>query len=132
YRALKEKGVRVTLFQPKDGLETPDCLFPNNWFSTHQPGESREGDEHVLVLYPLCNPNRRLERRDSIIKHLLGRHEYSRMIYLSSSEQSNTNITFIDGSGSLVIDRVHMVAYVSLSQRSHRQRALKWAEVLGA
>ncbi|GAM19273.1 hypothetical protein SAMD00019534_024480 [Acytostelium subglobosum LB1] len=126
--ALKEKGVKVTLFQPNDGLETPDCLFPNNWFSTHQPTESRTGQEHVMVLYPMCHPNRRLERRDSIIKHVLARRENTKLIDLSSSEQTNI---FLEGTGSFVIDRVNKVAYVCVSQRSHRDLALEWAEFMG-
>ncbi|EFA85240.1 hypothetical protein PPL_02240 [Heterostelium album PN500] len=128
YNALVEKGVKVTLFKPEDNLDTPDCIFPNNWFSTHQPSESKNGSDNTLVLYPMLHLNRRLERRENIIRFLMSRKDNVKLIDLSLSEADNI---FLEGTGSLVIDRVNKVAYMCVSQRSHKPLAMEWAEELG-
>eukprot|EP01133_Synstelium_polycarpum_P007043 gene7043-8189_t len=124
--ALREAGVQVKSFKPKDDLKTPDCIFPNNWFSTHSKEET--GTTDMLVLYPMLHLNRRLERRASIIEYLKSRKADIEVVDLSANENDNH---FLEGTGSLVIDRVNKVAYMCVSQRSHKQLATEWADKLG-
>ncbi|KAM9971456.1 hypothetical protein ACTFIW_011434 [Dictyostelium discoideum] len=142
YEALIEKGVNVKLFQPRgDGIETPDCLFPNNWFSTHSAEEMSNvngcsGGKNTLVLYPMCHPNRRLERRSNIIEYLKSRHsggdggddDLLDVIDLTHYENENK---FLEGTGSFVLDRVNKNAYICISQRSNKELAQEWCDKLG-
>ncbi|KAN0033445.1 hypothetical protein ACTA71_002872 [Dictyostelium dimigraforme] len=130
YDALVEKGVNVKLFQPRgDGIETPDCLFPNNWFSTHSSEEmSNVNGKNTLVLYPMCHPNRRLERRSNIIEYLKSRHDDLQVIDFSHYENENK---FLEGTGSFVLDRVNKNAYICISQRSNKDLAKEWCDKLG-
>ncbi|KAK5574864.1 hypothetical protein RB653_010118 [Dictyostelium firmibasis] len=130
YNALTEKGVNVKLFQPRgDGIETPDCLFPNNWFSTHSSEEmSNTTGKNTLVLYPMCHPNRRLERRLNIIDYLKSRHQDLDIIDFSHYESDNK---FLEGTGSFVLDRVNKNAYICISQRSHKDLAKQWCDKMG-
>ncbi|EGG14662.1 hypothetical protein DFA_10920 [Cavenderia fasciculata] len=127
YNALKEAGVKVILMDSNDGVDTPDCIFPNNWFSTHNKEETGK-DHDTLVLYPMLHLNRRLERRPKIIEYLKNTLDNVETIDLSVHEQENN---FLEGTGSLVLDRVNRVAYVAISQRSHKLLAMEWAEKLG-
>eukprot|EP01132_Coremiostelium_polycephalum_P008055 gene8055-9910_t len=134
YEELKKHGVNVTLFQPRDELDTPDCLFPNNWFSTHSSLEMGGGDgaKNTLVLYPMCHPNRRLERRPAIIEYLKKRlgNDQSQINIIDISE-TEQNGHYLEGTGALVLDRVNRVAYACISQRCHKTLAIEWADRLG-
>ncbi len=112
---LTEAGIDVTVFKQEDQLNTPDAGFPNNWFSTHPDG--------TLVLYPMHAENRRQERRPHIISIL--RKRYPTFVDLTFHESKNV---FLEGTGSLVIDHVHRIAYASLSKRTNTQVLNEWAE----
>ncbi|KAB2814299.1 citrulline utilization hydrolase CtlX [Phaeocystidibacter luteus] len=86
----------------------PDAIFPNNWFSTHRSGR--------IVLYPMEAANRRTERREDIISRLKEEFEFTQVINYSDREQDNV---FLEGTGSLVFDRVHRYALLSRSSRSN-------------
>jgi hypothetical protein len=89
----------------------PDAVFPNNWFSTHADG--------TVVLYPMMAPSRRLERRPEILE-ALGRNRgfrVQRVIDLSPFESQGR---FLEGTGSLVLDRPNRIAYACLSPRTDR------------
>jgi len=115
---LVDAGIEVHVFKQNDSLETPDAIFPNNWFST-LPGS-------IMVLYPMMAANRRLERRPDIIS-FLGRN-YSRKIDLTHDE--NRGI-FLEGTGSLVIDHSNKIAYASLSQRTSSNLVYEWSKLTG-
>ena len=102
---LVENGIQVTVID--DTLEPvkPDAIFPNNWFSTHQNG--------MLITYPMCHLNRRIERRDDIINPL--KEKSNTFIDLSELEQQNL---FLEGTGSMVIDHSSNVAFAALSART--------------
>ena len=118
-RALLEgQGVKVTLFQDVAANETPDSIFPNNWFSTHE--DSR------LVVYSMMTPNRRREKRADIIQTL--RKERAHLLDLSAHESDGH---FLEGTGSLVLDRAKRIAYASLSYRTHPELLALWAKELG-
>ncbi|EGC34431.1 hypothetical protein DICPUDRAFT_79830 [Dictyostelium purpureum] len=130
--AIKEKNVNVKLFQPKgDGIETPDCVFPNNWFSTHSAEEmSNAGGKNTLVLYPMCHPNRRLERRANIIEFLKNRYPADQLQIVDFTHYEEKGM-FLEGTGSFVLDRVNKNAYICISQRSHKQLAQEWCDKMG-
>ncbi|MGM0526051.1 MAG: citrulline utilization hydrolase CtlX [Pseudomonadota bacterium] len=102
---LANKGVSVHLFEDK-GTETPDSVFPNNWFSTHSSGE--------LVLYPMYCNNRRKERRSDIIDFLQQKYGYNKLVDLKELERQDL---FLEGTGSIVFDHLNKLAYAARSNR---------------
>jgi hypothetical protein len=97
------------VFDDTDEPLKPDAVFPNNWFSTHEDG--------TVVLYPMLAQNRRAERRADIIDAL--RIEgYRRVVDLSSYENENQ---FLEGTGSIVLDRKLRYAYMCHSERSSEE-----------
>jgi hypothetical protein len=108
-RALQLAGVTVHVFDDTVAPIKPDAVFPNNWFSTHADG--------TVVLYPMLAPNRRLERRLDLIELLHSRAGFhvTGTIDLSHRESESK---YLEGTGSLVLDRVHRVAYACLSPRT--------------
>lgn len=119
-------GALVHLFTHEDWHNTPDACFPNNTFSTHTNLET--GSACVLVLYPMKDETRREERR--LVQRLLQFGRYTQ-VYDLTREEDTTNPAFLEGTGSLVLDRVNHIAYVALSQRSDLGLARAWARVMG-
>lgn len=107
---LSGAGVTVHVFADTASPEKPDAVFPNNWFSTHPDGRA--------ALYPMYSPTRRNERRRDVIDELGKTHQISALIDYSSYEQRGLHL---EGTGSLVLDYVNSIAYVSLSKRSDRE-----------
>lgn len=109
-QALERAGVRVIAAADSEMPHKPDAVFPNNWVSFHRDG--------TVVLYPMLAVNRRWERRDDIIEQVSreGSFRISRTVDLSHREASEE---FLEGTGSVVLDRVQRVAYASLSPRTH-------------
>ncbi|MCA1766688.1 MAG: amidinotransferase [Idiomarina sp.] len=116
---LENKGVKVHLFEDT-GTETPDSVFPNNWFSTHSTGE--------LVLYPMYCNNRRKERRADIIEFLQKTYGYNKTLDFSSLEQSGI---FLEGTGSVVFDHSGKLAYGARSKRMNEKALKQLCEQLG-
>lgn len=108
-QVLRTKGVEVFVFDDRVEPATPDALFPNNWVSFHADG--------TAVVYPMLAPNRRLERRRDILDALDHVHGFrlDRVIDLTHGELQGR---FLEGTGSLVLDRRHRVAYACLSPRT--------------
>lgn len=106
---LRESGVVVHVVDDTSEPHTPDSIFPNNWVSFHADG--------TVVLYPMLAPNRRLERRLDIIETLDREHGFhvSRTIDLTHREVEEK---FLEGTGSLVLDRRNRIAYACLSPRT--------------
>ena len=107
---LRGAGVTVHVFEDTASPEKPDAVFPNNWFSTHHDGR--------VALYPMYSPARRNERRRDVIDELGKLYRISALVDYSSSEQRGLHL---EGTGSLVLDYVNRIAYVSLSKRSDRE-----------
>ena len=107
---LRGAGVTVHVFEDTASPEKPDAVFPNNWFSTHHDGR--------VALYPMYSPARRNERRRDVIDELGKLYRISALVDYSSYEQSGFHL---EGTGSLVLDYVNRIAYVSLSKRSDRE-----------
>jgi hypothetical protein len=109
-QSLRDAGVTVHVFDDTASPEKPDAVFPNNWFSTHQDGK--------VVLYPMFSPSRRNERRRDLIEKLGEIYQVRQVIDYTSCEKSGV---FLEGTGSLVLDYLNRLAYVSLSKRSSPQ-----------
>jgi len=107
---LRGAGVTVHVFEDTASPEKPDAVFPNNWFSTHPDGR--------VALYPMYSPTRRQERRRDVIDELGKIYRISALVDYSSYEQRGLHL---EGTGSLVLDYVNRIAYVSLSKRSDRE-----------
>jgi hypothetical protein len=107
---LEDAGITVLIFEDLPEPHTPDAIFPNNWVSFHADGS--------VVLYPMEASNRRSERRPDIIDSLASKHGYtvSEIIDLSHHEDAGH---FLEGTGSMVLDRSNHIAYACLSTRTH-------------
>ena len=118
---LRTAGVNVVVFEDTPEPHTPDALFPNNWFSLHADG--------TAVLYPMCAANRRLERRPALIQALAEEHgfELERTLDLTHHEAADA---FLEGTGSLVLDRPNRIAYACLSARTTTQALQDFAQHL--
>ena len=120
--ALIGDGVRVCVVE--DTAEPPkaDAVFPNNWVSFHEDG--------TVVLYPMQAKSRRRERRREILDEVTDRlgFKVSRVIDLTSHE---TQGRFLEGTGSMVLDRIERSAYACISPRTHPGIVEEWAQELG-
>jgi len=123
--ALTQSGVHVQLFTHETYHQTPDAVFPNNWFSTHN---NLEFGAPTMILYPMKAISRRRERRSSIITHLSQR--YNNIINLTTSEYG-TKPHYLEGTGSIILDRINRIAYVLISERSHQESCAEWGKVTG-
>ncbi|CUH48158.1 citrulline utilization hydrolase CtlX [Ruegeria atlantica] len=104
---LREAGVTVHVFDDHGHLNTPDSVFPNNWFSTHPGG-------HVAI-YPMFVPSRRSERRTDVIELLKQEDRVQDVIDYSGLEQDNLAL---EGTGAMVLDHVGRIAYTVKSNRA--------------
>jgi hypothetical protein len=119
--ALQRAGVEVLIAPDTSQPPKPDAIFPNNWVSFHFDG--------TVTLYPMLAPNRRAERREDILEHVVreGRFRVSRTVDLTHREAEGK---FLEGTGSLVLDRAHRVAYASLSARTDLDVLGEFAQLL--
>ena len=91
--SLRENKIRVKCFEDTEQPIKPDAIFPNNWISCHQTGE--------VVLYPMATPNRRLERREDVVRWLKDKFRVRTVVDLSHHEQEEK---YLEGTGSMVLD----------------------------
>lgn len=117
---LHSAGVEVTVFDDITGGASPDAVFSNNWISLHQSGK--------VVLYPMMAENRRNERRPDIIESLRERFHVEEIIDLTYFEKEGK---FLEGTGSMVLDRRYKIAYAALSPRTHIEPLRAFSEALG-
>lgn len=117
--SLRQHGVEVLVVQDTPEPHTPDSIFPNNWWSSHADGS--------LVLYPMQGENRRLERGKGVLQVLEERFAIQRTVDLTPLEQHNL---FLEGTGSMVLDREHRISYACHSGRTHEQALRQFAEQL--
>ncbi len=107
--SLRAAGVNVVAIDDTSEPHTPDSVFPNNWVSFHADGR--------VVLYPMEAPNRRTERRADIIDSMAAEHGFhvTEILDLSKHEDAGH---YLEGTGSMVLDRPNRVAYACLSSRT--------------
>lgn len=104
---LRDAGIKVHVFDDFGDLDTPDSVFPNNWFSTHPGG-------HVAI-YPMFVPSRRRERRADVIEMLKQEYRVQDVIDYSGLEQDRLAL---EGTGAMVLDHIGRVAYTVKSNRA--------------
>ena len=109
-KKLKAKGVDVMVVDDTPEPHTPDSIFPNNWISFHEDG--------ALVLYPMYAHNRRLERKPAVLEEVKGRFTVKKIIDMSTYEDKEK---FLEGTGSMVLDRDKKIAYACLSPRTDKE-----------
>ena len=120
--ALRDAGIEVIVIDDTREPHTPDAIFPNNWISMHADGR--------VVLYPMEAENRRTERRMDIVDHLGSDHgrQITELVDLSAHENSGH---YLEGTGSMVLDRVNRVAYACVSTRTHLDPLGDFAQRMG-
>ena len=115
---LRQNGISVHVFQDDEKDYTPDSIFPNNWVSFHENGD--------LGLFPMYAENRRLERRQEVLEFLENEgFTISNIVDYSSAESENK---FLEGTGSMILDRENRVAYCSISNRSNEDLFIEFCE----
>jgi hypothetical protein len=117
---LRHAGVIVHAFDDTADPEKPDAVFPNNWISTHHDGR--------VALFPMYSALRRRERRHDVIDELRKSYQITEVIDYSKFEEDEC---CLEGTGSLVLDHVNRIAYVSLSNRSNPKVIERFAEDFG-
>lgn len=116
---LREHGVNVIVLKDTPEPHTPDSIFPNNWISFHE--------NKMVALYPMFAKNRRDERREEDVLELLGEKGFDVeeiMDYTSAEEDD----IFLEGTGSIILDRVNRIAYAAISPRTDEGLFLEFCE----
>lgn len=106
---LAENKVSLTVIADTEIPHTPDSIFPNNWISFHEDG--------TVIIYPMFAANRRLEKKPHILDKLKEIFHITAVKDLSRYETKNL---FLEGTGSMVLDRENRIAYASLSLRTDK------------
>jgi hypothetical protein len=104
---LRLNKVHVEIFEDTRSSETPDSIFPNNWLTMH--------DDGLIMTYPMFAENRRKERRPDIIEQLKKEFFVDHIYSFAEWEEKDL---FLEGTGSLILDRPNKVAYAALSERT--------------
>ena len=116
---LRARGVDVIVVEDDPSTDTPDALFPNNWVSFHADGR--------VGLYPMFAPNRRLERREDILHDLVQSQGFD-LDEIVDFTEFEAHEAYLEGTGSMVLDRIHGKAYAALSPRTDRNAFEQWCE----
>ena len=115
---LEQAGINVLVIQDKLEPDTPDSIFPNNWISFHDNGD--------VALYPMFAVNRRFERREDILDQVeMAGFEIENIVDYTAAEEDDI---FLEGTGSLILDRVNRVAYCALSPRADEDLFIEFCE----
>ncbi|RRO19780.1 citrulline utilization hydrolase CtlX [Flavobacteriaceae bacterium 14752] len=117
-KVLQSAGIHVFVYEDIADLKTPDSIFPNNWISFHENGN--------IVLYPMFAENRRRERRQDILEGLEKKGFQFHQVYdYTAAEDENV---FLEGTGSLILDRENRKAYCALSPRANEELLFEFCE----
>jgi hypothetical protein len=117
---LRENGVDVTVVDDTPQPYTPDSIFPNNWVSFHREG--------TVCLYPMYAANRRLERKPGVLETIARRFRIDATLDFSGYEAEGL---FLEGTGSMVLDRDERIAYACLSPRTDKEVLLDFCRKMG-
>ena len=120
-QGIQAAGVGVCVVDDSIEPAKPDAVFPNNWVSFHGDG--------TVALYPMQAPNRREERRIEVLQAVEARLHFrrSRLVDLRAHEEQGR---MLEGTGSLVLDHVHRIAYACRSPRTDESLVHKWSELM--
>jgi len=117
---LRAAGVNIIVIQDTDEPEKPDAVFPNNWMSLHQDG--------TVITYPMYAFARRFERRTEVFDTLKENFEVTRHVHLEDYELEDL---FLESTGSMILDRVHRIAYACRSSRTDELLVRRFCEMMG-
>lgn len=106
---LRNHGINVNVIDDTPLPYTPDSIFPNNWVSFHEDG--------TVLLYPMFAVNRRAERKQHVLDKIMQQFDHSRVIDMTGAESQQI---FLEGTGSMVLDRDNRIAYACLSPRTDK------------
>ena len=116
--SLRAVGIKVIVVTPSDGFDSPDAHFPNNWVSFHANAD--------VAIYPMFAENRRKERDLSYLEVLESEgFNIQNIIDYTSAESEGI---FLEGTGSMILDRVHKKAYCAISARTHEDLVIEFCE----
>lgn len=108
-KKLNDYGIKALVVDDTLLPQKPDAIFPNNWISMHEDGK--------IIMYPMCAPNRRLERRQEIVDMIRESFVVNEVIDLSVMEKENR---FLEGTGSIIFDHINKKAYACISPRTDK------------
>jgi hypothetical protein len=115
---LRAVGVDVIVVDDTTAPNTPDSIFPNNWISFHENGD--------VALYPMFAENRRQERREELLDILEEKgFIIENIVDYTSAEEDGY---FLEGTGSIVLDRANGKAYCALSPRADEELFIEFCE----
>jgi hypothetical protein len=117
---LRDNGVDVIVTNDTPDPYTPDSIFPNNWVSFHEGG--------LVCLYPMYAENRRMERKPGVLREIGDRFRIDTTLDFSGYEKEGL---FLEGTGSMVLDRDHKIAYACLSPRTDKKVLADFCEKMG-
>ena len=120
---LRVLGVNIISINDTLTPHTPDSIFPNNWISFHEGGN--------IALYPMYANNRRLERRNDIIDKLKERGMRVNDIIDYTDAEKLPSPSFLEGTGSMVLDRENKIAYAAISKRTDKELLEKFCNDFG-
>ncbi len=118
-KKLTNKGIRVTVIKDTKSPVKPDAIFPNNWVSFHKNGS--------VVLFPMWAKNRRDERRLDLLQVLQKENKLDIKTKIDYSDFENQNM-FLEGTGSMVLDRKNKLCYAAISERTNKKLVYKFCE----
>lgn len=113
---LRASGVKIVVVEDKDKPELPDSVFPNNWITFHEPG--------WVITYPMFAGIRAKERREDIVDKISEEYNLSKRYSFEYYEEENM---YLEGTGSMVLDRVNRIVYACISARTEPKLLDKWA-----
>ncbi|MFT4667381.1 MAG: hypothetical protein ACI9XB_004350 [Gammaproteobacteria bacterium] len=117
---LRSNGIHVTVIEDQAEPVKSDAIFPNNWISFHKNG--------YIITYPMQSENRRLERQEHIIYQLSEEFEVQAVFPLETFEDYDQ---YLEGTGSMILDRVHKIVYACLSPRTNETVLDKFCKLTG-
>ena len=119
---LEDKGINVIVIEDTLDPDTPDSIFPNNWISFHEDAR--------VAYYPMFAVNRRAERRDDLIEIIRNNYGLSVKEIVDFTEFESHD-KFLEGTGSLVLDRENKICYAAISVRTDKAAAAQFCEQFG-
>jgi len=118
---LRKNGIHVNVVEDTLEPRTPDSIFPNNWITTHFDGR--------VGLYPLKAKNRRAERREDVLEVLI--ETGCKIKHIEDFREAELDGQFLEGTGSMILDRPKQLCYVSVSNRTNPNLVAEFCEVFG-
>jgi hypothetical protein len=119
-KTLEAQDIDVTIVQDTPEPYTPDSIFPNNWISFHSDG--------TICLYPMFAENRRKERKQTVLKQIRSKFELRNTVDFTEQEERQR---YLEGTGSMVLDREHKIAYACLSIRTDENVLQQFCDEMG-